>query len=241
MDSPWSALPEIPLVPPSVDALDDATRACLRDAGRLARASIGVLKQQGLNIVSALLADQGTFYEMNHYPEDDVYDPKSASQYYYHAHREGEHGHFHTFVRRKAMPESLRPAPGFRRSGPLPAFDDELAHLVCISMDAYGLPQGLFAVNRWVSDESWYSAGETIGLLDRFRVDGGYPHFAVNQWLTQFVACCRPQIAALLHHRDAVIDTWQRTHPERDVLEDRALEMTGYLALDMPRWLAELD
>ncbi len=240
MESPWTALPEIPLVPPTADALDDATRHRLHDAGLQARAAIGMLKQAGQNVVGAILADQGTFYEMNHYPEDDVFDPKSASQYYYHAHREGEHGHFHTFVRRKAMPDSLRPAPGFKRSEPLPGHDDELAHLVCISMDAYGLPQGLFAVNRWVSDETWYSGAETAALLDRFRVDGGYPHFAVNQWLTQFVALCRPQVEALLHHRDAVVDAWQRAHPDRDVLEDRELEMTGYLPLDMPRWIAEL-
>ena len=201
MDSPWSALPEIPLVPPTADALDEATRNRLRTAGQTAQAAIGVLKQGGLNIVSAILADQGTFFEMNHYPEDDVYDPKSASQYYYHAHRGGEHGHFHTFVRRKAMPDSLRPAPGFKRSEPLPAFDAE---------------------------------------LDRFRIDGSYPHFAVNQWLSQCMALCRPQIEALLRHRDAVIQAWQAAHPGRDVLEDRELEMTGYLPFNMPRWIAEL-
>jgi hypothetical protein len=241
MQAPWSALPEIPLVPPTAEALDDATRDGLRTAGQTAQAAIGILKQEGLNLVSAILRDQGTFYEMNHYPEDDVYDPKSACQYYYHAHREGEHGHFHTFVRRMSMPESLRPAPGFKRSEPLPKRDDELAHLVCISMDAYGLPQGLFSVNRWVSDESWYTADETIALLDRFRIDGGYPHFAVNQWLTQFMTSCRLQIAALLLHRDSIMDAWQRAHPERDVLEDRELEMTGYLPFDMSHWLAALD
>jgi hypothetical protein len=241
MDAPWSALPDIPLRPVTVEGLDDATRAHLRTAGQTAQAAIGALKQAGHNLVSAILADQGAFYEMNHYPEDDVYDPKSACQYYYHAHRAGEHGHFHTFVRRKAMPESMRPAPGFQRSEPLPPVDDELAHLVCISMDAYGLPQGLFAVNRWVSDETWYSAEATIALLDRFRIDGAYPHFAVNQWLTQLVALCRPQVAALLRHRDAVIGAWQATHPGRDVLEDRELEMTGYLPLDVPRWITALD
>ncbi len=240
MQPPWSALPDVPLVPPTAADLDDATRDRLRTAGLTAQAAIGVLKQEGLNLVSAILRDQGTFYEMNHYPEDDVFDPKSACQYYYHAHREGEHGHFHTFVRRKAMPESMRPAPGFRRSEPLPPFADELAHLVCVSMDGYGLPQGLFAVNRWVSDESWYSAEETVALLDRFRIDGDDPHFAVNQWLTQFLTMCRPQAEVLLRHRDAIIEAWLDKHPDRDVLEDRELETTGYLPVDMPRWIAAL-
>jgi len=241
MQSPWSALTEVPLVPVTMsEEVDDATRSRLHRAGITTQVAIGALKQAGLNIVSATLQGQGDFYEMNHYPEDDVFDPNSASQYYYHAHRESEHGHFHTFVRRKAMPESMRPATGFRRSEPLPPFEDELAHLVCISMDAYGLPQGLFAVNRWVSDESWYSAEETIALLDCFRIEHTFPHFAVNQWITAFMALCRPQIEALLRHRDAVINAWQTAHPDRDVLEDRELEMTGYLPLDVPRWIAEL-
>lgn len=242
MQSPWSAVPDVPLRPVTMsDGMDDDLRTRLRDAGRLERASIATLNQAGLNIVSAILQGQGAFYEMNHYPEDDVFDPNSASQYYYHAHRENEHGHFHTFVRRKAMPESMRPATGFRRSEPLPPFKDELAHLVCISMDAYGLPQGLFAVNRWVSDESWYSAEETIVLLDCFRVEHTFPHFAVNQWITAFMALCRPQIEALLRHRDAVINAWQAAHPDRDVLEDRELEMTGYLPFDVPLWIAALE
>lgn len=242
MQAPWSALPGVPLPPvTSAAGIDDAERARLHREGLRAQAAIGALGSAGLNIVSAILQGQGAFYEMNHYPEDDVFDPQSASQYYYHAHREGEHGHFHTFVRRQAMPAAMRPAPGFRRSEPLPPAKDELAHLVCISMDAYGLPQGLFAVNRWVSDESWYSAEETIALVDRFRVGHATPHFAVNQWLTAFMALCRPQIAALLRHRDAVIDAWQGAHPERDVLEDRELEMTGYLPLDVPTWIAALE
>lgn len=241
METPWSAVPDVPLQPiTTADGMDEATRSRLHQAGLQARAAIGALKQAGHNVVSAILADQGTFSEMNHYPEDDIYDPNSASQYYYHAHREDEHGHFHTFVRRKAMPDAMRPAPGFQRSEPLPPVKDELAHLVCISMDAYGMPQGLFAVNRWVSDETWYSAEETIALINRFRIDGTYPHYAVNQWLTQFITLCRPQIEVLLHHRDAVIATRQAARPDVDVLEDRDLEMTGYLPFDLHRWIAAL-
>jgi len=51
---------------------------------------------------------------------------------------------------------------------------------------------------------------------------------------------CRPQVEVLLRHRDAVIEAWQTDHPDVDVLEDRELEMTGYLPLDVPRWIAEL-
>ena len=76
-----------------------------------------VLKKGGLNIVGEVLRDQGPFYEMDHYPKDDVYDRETVSQYYYHAHREEhpEHGHFHLFLRNAALPGSAE--PGFGTDG----------------------------------------------------------------------------------------------------------------------------
>ena len=41
-------------------------------------------------------------------------------------------------------------------------------------MDDYGYPVGLFAVNRWVTGESWYRAADVARLLDRFDVDHAY-------------------------------------------------------------------
>ena len=63
-----------------------------------------VLAKSNDNIVGELLKGQGTFYEMDHYPPGDVFDSETNSQYYYHAHRGGEHGHFHTFLRSDGMP-----------------------------------------------------------------------------------------------------------------------------------------
>ena len=137
--------------------------------------------------------------------------------------------------------EPIHPASGFQRSDPGPLADDALAHLIGISMDSEGVPKGLFATNRWVTDESWYSAEDTMAFLDRFRVEHASPNLAVNQWLTSFMRLCRPHIELLLRHRDQVIDAWQRNHPERDVLEDRALEITGYLPIDIPQWIAAMS
>jgi hypothetical protein len=50
----------------------------------------------------------------------------------------------------------------------------------------------------------------------------------------------RPHLHALLHHRDVVIDAWQRTHPGVDVYEDRNLELTGYLPISVDAWMADL-
>ena len=72
------------------------------------------LTKSGDNVVAELLRNAGTFYEWEHYPKGDVYDPDSHAQYYYHAHAEGErpkeHGHFHTFLRQPGMPKGVRPA-----------------------------------------------------------------------------------------------------------------------------------
>lgn len=72
-------------------------------AGREVQDCGRVLRKTGDTIVSEILRGAGVFYEWNHYPEGDVYDPESHAQYYYHAHppdRRGgdEHGHFHTFA-----------------------------------------------------------------------------------------------------------------------------------------------
>ncbi len=242
MSQPWSAIPTIeiqPLAP--LTALEPAQRRELVTAAWAMRVANQALSGGGLNVVGEILKGQGTFYEMNHYPDDDVYDARSHAQYYYHAHREEEHGHFHTFVRRAGMPETLNPAAGFKRSEPCPQGDDALAHLICISMDADGNPKGLFAANRWVTDESWYSAPDTIALLDQFSIDHARPNLAVNQWLTQFMRLYRPHIEQLLQHRDQVVDAWQQRYPDDDVLEDRRLEITGYMPIDAPSWSTEIE
>jgi len=237
LTAPWSALPDQPLHnPPALSARSVAEQQPLVTSMEQAREAQRSLTRAGLNIVGELLRGEGPFYQLDHYPADDVFDAESHAQYYYHAHREAEHGHFHTFVRRPAIPPSIRPATGLVRSEPWPQGDAELAHLICISMDAWGNPQGLFAVNRWVTDESWYSAADTIALLDRFQIGHARPNLAINRWLTHFIAAHRPHIEQLLRHRDEVIARWQRVHPQVDVLEDRRLEITGYLPIDPHYW-----
>lgn len=207
----------------SLEALDDI-RECYR-----------VLEKGGLNVVGEVLKGQGPFYEMDHYPQEDVYDRDTASQYYYHAHREdhAEHGHFHLFLRDASLPEGVGPVRG-------PIGEDRVAHLVAISMDAWGYPTDLFTVNRWVTDESWLPAETIIRVLDRFAIDHAYPSWPVNRWLTAMVRAFRPQIEALLYHRDEVIEQRREQNVEQ-VLEDRSLEITGALPIDVESWREQLE
>ena len=198
-----------------------------------------VLAKTGDNIVGELLKHNGTFYEWDHYPPGDVYDHLTHGQYYYHAHAadqrfEGEHGHFHTFVRPKGMPWGIRPAkvPGFvAPEDP----NDALSHLVAIAMTPGGLPFRLFTVNRWVTGEVWYRAEDVIRLLDVFAIDHAQPSWPVNRWVSAMVALFKPQIADLLRARDDKVAGWQDRNPDSDVFEDRDLEVTSFLDVSIDR------
>ena len=194
-----------------------------------------VLERGGINLVSEVLRGQGEFIEYEHYPKDDVYDPDSRAQYYYHAHRgaDGEHGHFHTFLRQPGLAVG-KPTPGYSPSHTKPGdAGNDITHLIAISMDAYGWPIGLFATNRWVTGETWYPAEDVIAVLPRFQIDHAFPSWPVNRWIEAMLVLFRPHIEVLLRHRDAVVSAWAHAHPGTDVFEDRNLEITGYIPISV--------
>jgi hypothetical protein len=213
------------------------------DAGARVLESRRVLANTGDNIVGELLRDATAFYEWNHYPEGDVFDPRSNSQYYYHAHpkdqRPGEHGHFHTFLRPKGMPAGIEPAP-VPNYQELEGENDALSHLIAISCDKQGEPIKLFTTNRWVTGEIWYRAADVIRMLDCFQIDHVRPSWAVNIWLTNMLILFRPQIRALIEERDRVVAKWAADHDSADVYEDRALEVTSEFGISVESQIAAL-
>ncbi|MGI9303444.1 MAG: DUF6969 family protein [Gammaproteobacteria bacterium] len=223
------------------EALPRAQLERMQNAGAEIDECYRVLKKGGMNIVGECLKGQGTFYQNNHYPAGDVYDPETHAQYYYHNHRgiDGEHGHFHTFLRQKGMPESATPVP-YDGDVEWPAGEDALSHLVAISMDRHGFPIGLFAVNRWVTGETWYTAKDVIDMIGRFDIDHAYPSWPVNRWITAMFILFEPQIAALLDQRDKVVTQWTREHADIDTYEDRNLEITGELLVSVDEQIASV-
>ena len=230
------------LVPPDVGRLSDVERAELLMAGNEVRRCMTALDRVGFNLVGEVLKGQGEFLELEHYPQEDVFDDRSHSQYYYHAHRSDadEHGHFHTFLRGPGMPAGSQPLTYPQASEAWPEGEEALAHLVGISMDAWGKPVGLFAANRWVTGETWYPAEQVVQMLSRFSIDHAWPSWPVNLWMNAMLRLFRPHIEALLYHRDAVVVAWQKTYPHKDVFEDRKLELTGYLPVSVDDWMTQL-
>ncbi len=213
----------------------------MAQAGEEVLEAFRVLGKAGTNTVAQVLAHQGKFFQMDHYPKGDVYDGASASQYYYHAHRPvaGEHGHFHTFIRAKGIPGDVKPAP-FRGTGKRPRGNNAICHLVAISMDRLGHPISLFTTNQWVTGETLYSARDTIRLLDTFTIDHVHPCLATNRWISAMIRLFRPQIEMLLLQRDRSLADWQRDHPHRAVLDDEELEVTSSTPIDIDRQIAHV-
>lgn len=194
------------------------------------------------NVVREVLKDQGQFVEYEHYPTGDVHDSETYSQYFYHAHRglDGENGHFHTFLRAKGMPDGVAPAP-YSGTEKWPEGNEALSHIIAISMDPKGYPIGLFSTNRWVTGETFYTSENVVAMLDNFEMDLLYPSWPVNIWITATIKLFRPQIEWLLHERDQTITDWQKQHSDKDAYEDRDLEITSQMTVDIDQQLATVS
>lgn len=216
-------------------------------AGEQIRECYRVLDKANANIVGEVLKGQGDFFEWDHYPKGDVYDRETHSQYYYHAHPPEtriavtgpEHGHFHTFVRPKGMPRGIKPAPVADYKKP-DAPNDELTHLIGISMDRQGFPIRLFTTNRWVTGETWYSARDVLRILDVFHMDHAYPSWPVNIWITAMVRLFRPQINTLMVQRDEAVAEWIEKKPDDNPYEDRELEITSFIDVSANDQIADV-
>ncbi len=202
---------------------------------------IRVLEKGASNLVAEVLGDR-EFIEFEHYPQDDVYDPETHAQYYFHAHPQtrgewNDYGHFHTFLRSKDMRQEIRPA-ALARTPSNEGDNDSTFHLIAISMSREGRPVRLFTTNRWVTAETWCAAPDVIAMLDRFVVDLATPSWPLNRWISAMVILYRDDIERMILERDAKIAQWRAAHPDRNVFEDRALEVTSAVAIDLDARLA---
>jgi hypothetical protein len=231
-----------PSIPACLRGLSHAQLQDLQAAGVEVLTCLAAIGRARTNPVARILKHGGQFVENSHYPDGDVFDHASASQYYYHAHRSetGEHGHFHTFVRARGFPEGVAPVP-YSGDHPPPGGDDAICHLIAVSMNPMGLPVGLFTTNRWVTAESYFAAGDVIRILDQFQVDHADPCWATNRFLTALLKLFRPQIEELVRARDVCVAAWQQQHPGTDVYEDRNLEVTSEVAIDIDDQIATVD
>lgn len=211
-----------------------ASDAQIASVLRTARASVSAFANATAehgSLIRSWIAGRDVL-EFAHYPPGDLVDVRRGSQFYYHAHRDGdqEHGHLHLFWHATASGRRryLKPGrPRWSRTAP--------THLFAISLDARGLPVGLFTVNQWVTDGHWFDVATTLACVDRFAMGQLEGHAHSCNWLTGFVRLYRPLIAHLLMQRDKRLA--QRADMAR-ALQDRRLEVLSRAPID---WSADMD
>lgn len=196
-------------------------------AGEELAALESAMRVEGLTPFRLLVGMQ-TVEPLRHYPDGDVYDFASHSQFYFHRHRDGEHGHIHLFLRPLGMPVGCTP---------LVAVDgaDSPCHLIAVGLSPHGFACEFFTTNRWVTGESWYAADAVARMLPCFHVDANSPGGRVGRWLTALVRLYQPLIMTLVHRRDDAVAAWGQIHPG-DALNDAALEVTSHAAINVGLW-----
>ena len=212
----------------------------MRAAGHCVLDCERVLSDGGANTVTEMLSESGEFYQWDHYPKGDIYCTDSHAQYYYHAHppevRDNtwgdEHGHYHTFLRPPGFPLDLAHHA---------IVTEKPVHLVAVSMGFDGRAGKLFTTNRWVTDEAWFDAGTVSRLLDHFHIGHETPSRLANVWLNNLLILFRPTIRTLLHARDEVLAKHAPVSVDTHVFEDRNLEVTSIIDIDVTQQLAAIE
>ncbi|WP_372827010.1 hypothetical protein [Polaromonas sp.] len=197
--------------------------------------SMSNLSARGTQVVQHVVGD-AVLSEWDHYPDQDVRDNASASQYYFHAHESEkrpvqEHGHFHVFVH----PDTL----GLTRRNP--KYPPGPAHIVAISMDAQGLPTGFFATNRWVTKGPWLNYAACEKGLTAFVIKGRRGERDINMFLRALLTLYHGHILLLLQQRDAVMRELCAERDRRSVFADTGIEVLCYLPIHLSDDIAALE
>lgn len=168
-------------------------------------------------LLSDLLPRDGAPVQWRHYPERDAVNGPLGARWFYHCHdparqrgelsedaggEPAEHGHFHLFVARRALPRRVTP---LRTRRPGDRSRPSIVHIAALAIDHDGLPLRWFATNRWVTGETLYPAVALASLLPHIDFGGDDGPAALNQWLTAMLRASAGSVAGLLAQRDAVI------------------------------------
>lgn len=220
------------LVTPSTNPIEQAR---LWKAANEVVSNLHTLSEKGTQIVQQIVGKHA-FVEWDHYPEDDVRDHRHQSQYFYHAHPGKqrpftEHGHFHLFVHAQEL--GLRPVRT--------QYEEAPAHLIAVSMDATGMPNGFFIVNRWVTKGPWLSRKQSEIALNHFAIKGKHGKAQVNIFLRALLDLYRSAILNLIDERDKAMEKICKSRDRRSVYADTNIEVICYLPINLASDIQQLE
>ena len=92
-----------------------------------------------------------------------------------------------------------------------------------------------------MTGEVWYEARDVCRFLHRFEIDMPHPSWLVNVWVTNMVTMFRLQLRGLNDLRDKTIEAWKQKYLDRNVYEDRDLEMTSKCSVDLDAQMASVE
>lgn len=173
--------------------------------------------KKGLTLSEAALCGAREFVEWNHYPKNDLSDPVSAYEFYYHAHSademlEGEHGHFHLF----------------KRNGV------EFHHLIGIALNQQGLPVRLFTTNQWVTGEKLVSSPKVLEELRDFDMVTKGRMGPVARWLSALTKLFFIDMELLILDRDRKIKLLESEFGDlQSVLDSRIHHVLSEVEIDL--------
>jgi hypothetical protein len=167
---------------------------------------IKTLKEEGTNLVVKIM--NGKEYEFDpyvHYPFDGgIKDVQTGYQLFFHAHREDEYGHFHTFATDE---------------------DGELVHLALISMNKSGELIGLSTVNRWVTGDKYVKADKLKKLSSGFYMNPSlYKDSRVIEFVNNVFKAYQNELNDIFDERDVWIKNYAAKY-YREPFEDRHYEI----------------
>ena len=166
--------------------------------------------------------------ENQKYPADLLQFKGLGWRAYYHCHPatragnhrfEGEHGHFHIFVRTKNHPESW-------------------SHLTALAMDNMGQPLGWFTVNHWVTGEEWESAKYLTMYLK--KIPYAEQDKLVERWLLSLLAVSRNDVNNVLIERDKVLKHKQLNFKDLNIRKDKGVYLLSEAPINLIKLLEEI-
>ena len=189
---------------PDWSALENEELIKICDAGNRVRHWNNVLRKTEETPLSSLMYGVETIEQDMEYPSQTVQDFESGCQYYFHSHsdRNGEFGHLHTYVMEPGIPKGIRgqsPATLGDHSNKLRTH----CHLVAVVVNKSCMPQSLFTVNHWSSQEAKYSLENLEQILNCFDVGHAWPSYPANRWMCSILKLFKPQIMHLFEEREA--------------------------------------
>lgn len=177
--------------------------------------SISEFANTNSNPVLSVLPENGEVEYDHKYPEPVLSFSDAGVRAYYHCHSwssppDGEHGHFHIFVR---------------------AADKTWTHVAGLSMDSDGQPIQWFTVNHWVTGESWKEPLEITDALEAVSEDGDW--LLTEKWLWQMLKFYFSTLKTLLIDRDAAVSKLILSMKKDELFQERKIYILSRHDIDL--------